>query len=737
MFTNRIPRIFVFAVLPLALLAIFALTPRPAYADGLVIVDCPPLPEAQIEPGPSFPCLFGLPCRPPVPPRPRTDCASYLSVKNHNVTTSIDNQVAQTKIDQTFVNPSDYQLEGTYIFPLPDDATLDDFAMYVDGKRLEGKVLDRDQARRIYEDIVRSRRDPALLQYIGRNAFQARIFPIEPHGTKRVEISYRQVLKAESGLIRYVYPLSTEKFSNEPLASVSINVSIKSSRAVKAIYSSSHDVAISRKDDYNATVGYEASNVKPDRDFIVYYSLSDAQLGATLFSYKPDSQADGFFLLLVAPPVQVQAEKIVAKDVILVLDTSGSMQGEKIAQAKNALNYVLGQLNAQDRFNIVAFSTGIVSFANSPQPLTQKGEAERFVDRIAASGSTDLNRALLEALSTADKERPTIVVLLTDGLPTAGEVNTERILVNVNRAAGSNVRLFSFGVGDDVNTLLLDSLSEKQRGATGYVRPGEKIDETVSEFYNKVSTPVLSDIAIDWGSTRVDDLYPYPLPDLFAGSQLVLAGRYRDGGPQNVSIKGNVNGQAQVFRFEDLSLKTGGGEPFVAPLWATRKIGYLLSQIRLDGENQEAVDEIVALAVRYGIVTPYTSFLIDEGQDVFTPEGRGGAAQDMGKMLAPAAAPTMGPTAVAQSQVNRAMKEANTAANESSQVKQIADKAFILKDGVWTDTTYDPTRLNPIKVGFASETYFNLLSLHPDWAEFIALGDHVIFVVDNVAYEIS
>ncbi|MGB8648070.1 MAG: VIT domain-containing protein [Anaerolineae bacterium] len=750
----------------LFVLGLLALSPAPAHADGLVVIDnCfnGPLPSPDIEPPVTPPCFWPFGCATPPPqvrpPVPNPNCAAYLAVKNHNVTVTIQDQVARTHVDETFVNPSDYQLEGTYIFPLPDDATINDFAMYVDGQKLEGKVLDSGQARQIYEDIVRRRRDPALLEYVGRNAFQARIFPIPPHSEKRVEISYGQVLKSENGLVRYVYPLSTEKFSTDPIASVTVNVTIQSTQALKAIYSPSHQVGISRKDDYAASVGYEAANVKPDKDFVLYYSVSSNDVGATLLSYKPDDKSDGFFLLLVTPKVKVADDQVIAKDVILVLDTSGSMDGPKIDQARKALKYVLEQLNAGDRFNIITFSTGTVPYATSLQPLSARADAERFVDGIYAGGSTDINRALLETLSEVDRERPTTVIFLTDGLPTVGETNIQRIIDNVDQAARSNVRLFTFGVGDDVNTILLDTLSEKHRGASAYVRPADRIDETVSEFYRKVSTPVLSDVTVDWGGATVSDVYPYPLPDLFAGSQLVIAGRYRAGAPATITLKGDVNGQSQTYKFEDLTFKSAGGDDFIAPLWATRKIGYLLAQIRLHGETPETRGEVVSLATRYGIVTPYTSFLITEPHDSMAPQpGPGGAGSRVplppsgtGAGGGPMAMPTMsaapaatsapaassGAGAVTQSQSNRAMQEAEQSKTNSDQVKQVGDKAFVLKNGVWTDTTFDASTTTTTKVAFGSSDYFDLLAQHPDWSAFAALGDKVIFVVNGVAYEIT
>ncbi len=722
-------------IIALALIAVgalFLLKTNFALADGLVVIDCP-----TINTPPPTPCPPNARC---IRPTDTGICPAYLRVKNHNVTVTIENQVAQTKIDQIFVNDSDSVLEGTYIFPLPADATISDFAMYVDGARLEAKVLDREQAREIYENIVRRQRDPALLEYIGRGAFQARIFPIQPHTEKRVEISYAQILKIENGLVKYVYPLSTEKFSPQALGSVSINVDLKSQAALKAIYSPTHNISVSRENDFHARIGYEASNVKPDRDFVLYHSVSEDTIGATLLTYKPDSGSDGFFLLLVNPKVQVEQQQVVAKDVILVLDTSGSMSGEKIIQARGAAKFVLEQLKSEDRFGVITFATGIVSYAPGKlSPASERGDAIRFVENIQASGSTNINRALLEALAVADKTRPTIVIFLTDGLPTVDETNTERILENVKNNAPSNVRLFTFGVGDDVNTVLLDSLAERQRGASAYVRPGENIEETVSGFYAQVSTPVLSDLKIDFGGIETYDAYPFPLPDLFAGTQLVMAGRYKNGGATKITLSGNLNERAQSYVFEDLNFKTTGGDEFIAPLWATRKIGYLLAQIRLHGENKEAVDEIVALAIRYGIVTPYTSFLIQEDADVLSQEGRTTAGSSVQQNApSPTSAPASGADAVNKSQTNKALQEAQSApASSEGKVKYAGDKAFIMRNGVWTDTMFVPEKMTTTKIVFGSAEYFGLLKEHPEWSKYVAIGEKVIFVVSGVAYEIT
>jgi Ca-activated chloride channel family protein len=700
-------------------LAALLLAVAPALADGIIIPD-PPI------------CLD---CPEPPPPEP-----VWLTIEYHHVDVTIQDQVAVTHVDQVFVNESRWQIEGTYVFPLPHDAAVSDFAMWVDGVKFEGELLDRDQARRIYEDIVRQRRDPALLEYIDRGAFRVSIFPIPPGEERRVELEYSQVLPVDGGLVRYTYPLDTERFSARPLQDVSVSVSIESPDAIKAIYSPSHKVSVEREDDYRARVGYEERDVLPDQDFELVYTVSPQDVGLNLLSYK-DGSNDGFFLMLVAPQVEVERGQVVEKDVLFVLDTSGSMEGEKLAQAKDALIYVLEHLNAGDRFNVTDFSTGVRQYARGPQAASQRDEAIAWVRELVDGGGTDINRALLETLAGVDPQRPTILIFLTDGLPTEGEVETERILANFADATQPNVRLFTFGLGDDVNAILLDTLAQEQRGTSGYVRPGERIDEKVSAFYAKVSTPVLADVAIEVQNVHVEEVYPYPLPDLFAGTQLVVVGRYRDGGATTVQLTGQINQRQQRFTYEGF-FQESGGDRFIPRLWATRKIGHLLNQIRLHGERRELVDEIVELSIRYGIVTPYTSYLVQEEADVLTREGREEiAAQEYDTLSAMPPAPAAGAEAVekaVEQEEIRGADQAQAPAGEAAQVVRIVgDKTFVHREGVWTDTTFDPSRMTTQKVGLGGEAYFDLLAARPDAGVYFALGDRVIVVIDETAYEVT
>jgi Ca-activated chloride channel family protein len=698
----------------------------PAGADGIIIVDPPPGVDVRLD--------------------------QSLAIKYHHVDIQIKDQVATTRVDQVFVNDNPWAAEGTYIFPLPQGAAVSDFVMWVDGKAVHGEILEADEARTIYDDVVRRMKDPALLEYVGRKALKASVFPIPPGEERKIELEYSQILPVENGLVHYIYPLSTERFSSRPLEDLVVRAQIESREPLKAVYSSRHEVSIDREDDYHALLGLEQSDVLPDRDFELFYTISSEKIGLNLLSFKEEGQ-DGFFLLLAAPDVKVNEEEIVVKDIILVLDTSGSMQGEKMDQAKEAARYVLDHLNPLDRFAIVSFATTTRSFSPSLQPATQADKGKDFLDRLEAMGSTDINRAMIEAVGLAEEVRPTTLIFLTDGLPTEGVTVTGAILDNVAREAPDNVRIFSFGVGDDVDTDLLDQISLDHGGASTYVRPGEEIDEEVSAFYRKVKIPILSDLSLDWGDIIVDQVYPQRIPDLFAGSQLILLGRYREGGPVKITLKGMVNQEERSYTYEDLSFRKEDGDDFIPRLWATRAVGYYLTQIRLYGEKQEWIDSIVSLSTRYGIITPYTSFLIQE-KDIFSAQGREEVISDFEEEMAAAAAePAFGEAAVEKAVYQKSLSAApvgaavpvnmsistgidgtNKMVRVSEVLKNVGSKTFLLKNDTWIDTTFDRS-MKTKKVAFLGEEYFDLISQVPVLGSYFALGERVIVVHEGQAYE--
>ena len=697
----------------------------------------------------ALPASAQEPLPPIIPPEPPIWHFDGLRIAHQRVDVTIADQVAVTHIDQLFVNDNDWMLEGTYLFPLPAGAAVSQLTMWVDGVPIEAKILEKEEARAIYDEIVRQLRDPALLEYVGSSAIQANVFPIPAHAERRIEIEYSQILPADNGLIHFTYPQSTHLYTNTPLDEQSIRVDVTSPEAIRAIYSPSHAVAIERDGEFHALVGYEASRVTPDQDFELYYTVSPENIGLNLLSYKEAGQ-DGFFLLLVAPNVEVNPDEVVAKDVIIVLDTSGSMEGQKLAQAKAAARYVIDHLNAADRYNIVAFSTGVRSFMPELTPAASRVDYAGFIDNLEAVGGTNISLALLEAMTQGDAERPLTILFLTDGLATEGITDTPQLLNAVSQAAPRSVRLFAFGVGDDVDTILLDSLAAEHRGATTYVRPNQAVDEAVSGFYAKVSTPVLADVSLTVDGVTVEQLYPSTLSDLFAGTQLIIAGRYRASGSATITLNGQVNGQPQTFTYADNLFRDSGGDAFIPRLWATRAIGHLLNEIRLHGENAELVQSVVNLSIRYGIITPYTSYLIEE-DDIFSQTGResvmeeaaadfaapkevsGEEAVDAAAMAgalseaeAPLAAPDLGlPTT-----------EGGAAVAVQELVRLVGSKTFVMRSGVWTDTAFDADAMQPQPVAFASDAYFDLLTTVPELGQYLALGEAVLVVHEGTAYQV-
>ncbi|MCL2639452.1 MAG: VIT and VWA domain-containing protein [Phycisphaerales bacterium] len=546
---------------------------------------------------------------------------SPLEVVYHKVEAEINDQVATISVEQEFYNPNGGRpMEGEYILPVPKDSRIDKFTMDIDGKMTEAELLPADKAKKIYEDIVRASKDPALLEYAGQAMFRVRIFPIEPHGKKRIQLKYTRLLKQENGLVDFHSVLNTEKFSSKPLKNVSVRVRIKTTEPITTVYSPTHEVEVIRHGDFSATAGFEARNIRPDTDFHLFIGRKATPIGISLLTYRPDEKQDGYFVMMAAPTVSKNV-KAMPKDVVFVMDTSGSMSGDdKIEQARKALKYCVETLNPQDRFDIVRFSTEAEPFFDGLRDATPENrkKAVEFAMNMRAAGGTAINEAMQKALELRSKrdDRLFLIVFMTDGQPTIGERNPDKILKNIKDwSRGSSIRVFSFGVGTDVNTKLLDMMAEDTRGYSQYVLPNENLELTMSNFWGKVQDPVLANLKMDTGGIAVSKVYPKELPDLFKGDQVVVFGTYTKGAKGAVIITGQVGGVAQKFAqdvvFED---KTDSSREWIARLWATRRVGYLLDEIQRNGESKELKDEVVELARRWGVVTPYTAMLIIEDE---------------------------------------------------------------------------------------------------------------------------
>ena len=751
----------------------------PARTAGVIIIEDPNyiLPPHPIPPWPH-----------PIP-RPRPYVFAPLEVNSHKVNTRITDQVAVTAIEQEFYNPNSQRLEGTFVFPIPKGAQLDKFSMEIDGKPVQAELLGADKARGIYEEIVRKMKDPALMEYEGRDVLKLRIYPFEPNSKKRITLSYTQVLKADSGMLDYVLPMNADKYSSKPIKSVSVKVQVETKRPLKTIYSPSHSVEVKRDGANRATVGYEAGDVMPDADFQLYFAPEKDEIGVNLMTYKTGGD-DGYFLLLASPGMDVKAKQIVSKDVVFVLDTSGSMAGKKIEQARKALQFCAENLNEGDRFEILRFSTEVEPLFNSLVPVTKenKTKANNFIKDLKATGGTAIDEALKKALALeSNKEgRPFVIVFLTDGMPTVGTTDPEQILKGVQERNKDRRRIFCFGIGTDVNTHLLDRIAEETRAFSQYVLPEEDIEVKVSGFFSKINEPVLANPTLNFtADIRATKMYPSPLPDLFKGEQLVLVGRYSGKGSSALEIEGSMNGEKKKFTFDVKFPAESSEHDFIPRLWATRRVGYLLDEIRLHGENSELKDEVTELARKYGIVTPYTAYLIVEDE---TSRGVAPAAQSLPELRGDREAfktaakgytryksEVDGKDAIFSSQYGATLKSADApsaaAAESSARFRSryglpaapmtwsaappeqqnaesrmmnyteasrfVGGKNFFQNNDVWVDSGVQKLKdARKVRVEFGSPEYFDLLKKHPETAPWLALGTKVQFVLAGTVYEI-
>jgi Ca-activated chloride channel family protein len=709
--------------------------------------------QGVIVPGPCRRCPEP---RPPVLPR-------ALPIKSIKIDTTISSQVATTHVEQVFRNDTNVTLEGTYLFPIPESASVAEFAIWDGDRRLVGEVRTREEARRIYDEIVRRQRDPGLLEYAGKDLFQASIFPILPHSDKKLEITYTQVVRAEGGTVSYRYPLGTGRQLTQ-IGSVAGRVEVESKEPLRNVYSPTHVIDVKRSSDRRSVVSFESQSGKESQDFQLFYTISKEDFGLTLLTHR-EAGKHGYFLLMISPKDDWSEQEYSAKDVVFVVDTSGSMAEEgKMEKARAALLYGVRILRPQDRFNIISFAGEEHLMEAGMIAADERGRArgEAFVKALRPVGGTNINQSLLAALRQfidSDRERPKMLVFMTDGLPTVDETNVTKIVDNVRKTTKPGVRLFTFGVGYDVNTTLLDKLAAENGGVADYVEPKEDLEVKVSNFFSKVNYPVLTDVQLDLGGAQTDLIYPRGIPDVFRGSQVTMIGRYSNAADLNsvqLKLTGKSGGATRTYTYANLRfpLRSDANE-YLPRLWATRRVGWLMEQVRSNGEQKELRDEIVDLGTRYGIVTPYTSYLALENAVSVTDSGGQpiirGAADTQGfsglVMNAPGAAPapkvrmSTGSVAVQQSKVAREQQEAARLKDDDTRtdaVRRVEGKTFYLINSVWTDSEFKAVLgLPETTLVFGSEEYFALLKQNPKLGNYFSLGERVVVVFEGRVYRVK
>jgi Ca-activated chloride channel family protein len=749
-----------------------------AFANGILVVDpgTVPMPPDRAR---------------PMPPRPPEN---LVRLKAHRVSAVVVDQTAEFTVEQTFHSDAAVQLEGTYLFPLPEGASVGKFAMTMGGKMVEGSVLEANEARRIYQGIVSRRRDPGLLEYMGRGLFQARVFPILPHSDLTIRLVFQTVLRDDTGTLELRYPLASERLNGQPVDEVVMDVKVESSVDLKTVWSPSHEVAIVREGERKARVSFERSGRRQDKDFLLYLGRSPDAVGFSLVSARQAGE-DGTFMAVFAPRQTATGGEVAPKDVVYVVDVSGSMAGEKMTQAQKTLKLGVSMLRPGDRFNVIAFSTGVTPFRDGLVEATAevKAAATSWIDALQAVGGTNIEGALEAALKAQSAGRLPLVVFITDGRPTVGERGTEELLKKAQAANLAKARVFTFGVGHDLDVALLDRLAEGTNGVRDYVTPGEDLEVVTGRFFTKVDRPVMTDVTVELGS-GVYDVYPQRIPDLFAGSQVVIFGRYKESGERTLLLRGKLAGKAgvqEVVLEHRGSYVATGGPGWLPRLWAHRKVAFLLDEIRLRGETKETVDEVVRLATRYAIVTPYTAGLVVEDGELEAQDGRRpgmtsasplgtlGGARDRLRLPADAGAPQQDPgmgglapragsgggampppttpppstrepaPAPAAPVVSEELKRLKEKAAEESRdddkdlpgrarerVQAVGTKSFVKKaDGRWVDTAYDG-KAETKKIEAYSDAWTALLATSDELARILALGERVVFLHQGTVYEV-
>ncbi len=674
------------------------------------------------------------PIRPIIPP-PQNPNGRIERLRSA-VQVSVTGRVARVTVEEWFRNNGPVMDEGMYHFPLPGEAVFSSYSLWQGDQELRGEAMDAAQARAIYEAIVRQKRDPALIELAGQGLIRARVFPIAPGETRKITLKYTQLLDRAGDAWRFRY-LGDRNRQSAPR---SFRLEVDSASRFGDPYSPTHQVQVTRRDDrLEVTLGDAAAG----GDFELLLPLARGLVGLSLIPHHPVGE-DGYFMLLLAPGAAADAAAL-RRDLVAVIDISGSMSGAKIEQAKAALIQLLGSLRTNDRFRLVAFSGGVRRYAEGWTDATTEGrrDAATWIRSLEAEGGTNIGGALTEAFAVSPAEQSLgVVVFLTDGQASTGETDPERIAERAEQGRG-RFRVFSFGIGDDVNTYVLDRLTERARGTTEYIRPGENIEGAVGSLAAKIASPVLTDVTIAAGAgVELYDLQPGSMPDLFAGDEMVVLGRYRGARSteQSVTVRGRRNGRDEEFStaFAD---RENESARYIEQLWAARKAGALSKEIRLRGQTRELMDALKQLALRYGILTEYTSYLVQEPTIALRQRAENGVMQ------APAAAPgdQAGAASVGRAARERSMSESvhldaivvtgamdttgfdelRRAHSGINPTQRVGGRLFIMRDGTWTDLGHGDS-LRVVTITPYSDAYFALLKALPDLRDAATLEPAVL-----------
>lgn len=669
-----------------------------------------------------------------------------------NVRVELVHGVARYEVTETFVNRGGRVAEADYLYPMPHGAAFQDLKLSINGELVSGETMNASQARQIYEQIVARLKDPALVEWMGYGLLRTRIFPINPGEEKKVVVRFSQVAEREGDAVRVDY------FGGNTAPNTAGGRQLGGSQRFRLAYA--NDAGYGRP--YSPT---HELNVRSDgAGQIVEVEGGARELTVLLPVHSPRSaaismlsQADGgdarYALITLTPPIMTRDHT--ARDVTFVVDISGSMSGRKMEQAKAAGRQLLATLSGQDRFRIIAFSSDVRTFRDGWTAATTEGlsAAREYLDGLDATGGTNIMGALREALprsSTSNNGRLSLVLFLTDGAPSVGEQRAD-VIADSARAWRGDRRLFTFGLGSDVNVSLLEQLALSGRGTAQFARPDENVERMVGLTASRLMAPIVTDLRVRAEGARLVRTMPAGAQDLFAGQDLVLLTQYEGTGRGTLHFdgrtpSGNVS-WTQDVTFPDRET----ANPFVPRLWATQRIGWLAAEKRRNNTN-ELDSEIRMLGEKFGIPTEFTSYLVMEPgmvannrpriDNIAQLQARRQSAASGVSAAAPGATEAMFSLAKAASAQRdvRSMQSVDAAARPSlNETRAVAGRTFVKLGDTWTDVRYADVRekVAVVKVKAYSAAYFAVVRELPRLSSAFALGEHVVIAGKQVVLEVA
>ena len=642
------------------------------------------------------------------------DGLQHLELTSVTVDVQIDERIARTRTDQIFTNHAEWEVEGIYEFTLPDGAIITDLVLWIGDKRIQGEVLEKEEARRTYDDIVGRRIDPALIEQVTPNQFRLSIFPFPAQGSRRVEFEYMQLLESRSGRLDYSFPLAPETDQPLQMEWFVLRAQVRSQHAFEVTTSGLPRLSeIDQPEDQrSAYIFFGDEQIKPREDFTLTIRQTDDRPKPSVLSFAPQPNDDlGYYALWLPPLPELTQGDPLPRSLTFVIDISSSMQQGKLQAVKGALIAAIDALDAADLFNIVVFTHRADSFAAAPVPAdpSNKKAAAAFINQQDALGVSNFEAGLGRAMQQAfPANRVNHVIFLTDGLPTLGELDLESLSELVGQWSAGQARLFTIGVGQDVDQGFLSGLAEEHRGEAYFLSEEGDIEAALQELFESFTFPVLLLDELSFDQVEIHDIHPRGVEALAAGRELFQVGRYRGGGTFTLSLTGHVGEESVSLDFPLEFTQTDVSGGLIPRLWAYQKIQALEEQIARFGEQQELLDDILTLGLEYQLVTRRTSlFAPDDGVEV-NPQPRGEEVAlnfgDFGDLFG------------------------TTDVNDARPTTHWLGRDFALEDEVWIDLAYQP--------GMPKELYEGRTYQPAELANFARLGQAMLVVVEERAYEI-